>query len=75
MVAVAGTLWGTTGIQVKTLFNYQISVQTIILWKMIFAILILFPFIFFTNRKILKVDLKGLIYISLLGIIIHVLFG
>lgn len=72
MVAVAGTLWGTTGIQVKTLFNYQISVQTIILWKMIFAILILFPFIFFTNRKILKVDLKGLIYISLLGIIIHV---
>ena len=39
---------------------------------MIFAILILFPFILFTNRKILKVDLKGLIYISLLGIIIHV---
>ena len=72
MVALAGTLWGTTGIQIKTLFNYQVSVQTIVLWKMIFAFLILFPFIFFTNRKILKIDLKGLIYISLLGIIVHV---
>lgn len=68
MVASAGILWGTIGIQVKTLLNYQLSVQTIALWKMIFAVLILFPFVFFTNRKVLKVDLRGLIHTSLIGL-------
>ena len=68
MVAAAGTLWGTIGLQVKTLLNYQLSVQTIALWKMIFAVLILFPFVFLTNRKVLKVDLRGLFYISLIGL-------
>ena len=68
MVAAAGILWGTIGPQVKILLNYQLSVQAIVLWRMIFAVLILFPFIFFTNRKALKLDLKGLIHISLIGI-------
>jgi len=68
MVAAAGTLWGTIGIQVKTLLNYQLSVQAIVLWRMIFAVLILFPFIFFTKREILKVDLRGIAYFSLIGI-------
>ena len=68
MVAAAGILWGTIGIQVKTLLNYQLSVQAIVLWRMIFAVLILFPFIFFTKREILKVDLRGIAYFSLIGI-------
>jgi hypothetical protein len=50
------SVWGTTGLQVKTLLNYQLSVQNIVLWRMVFAVLILFPFIFFTNRKLLKID-------------------
>lgn len=68
MVAAAGILWGTIGIQVKTLLNYQLSVQAIVLWRMIFAVLILFPFIFFTKRETLKVDLRGIAYFSLIGI-------
>ncbi len=75
MVAAAGILWGMIGPQVKILLNYQLSVQTIVLWRMIFAVLILFPFIFFTNRKALKLDLKGLIYISLIGIFSQFLFN
>lgn len=68
MVAAAGILWGTIGIQVKTLLNYQLSVQTIVLWRMVFAVSILFPFIFFTKREILKVNLRGIAYFSLIGI-------
>lgn len=68
MVAAAGILWGTIGIQVKTLLNYQLSVQTIVLWRMLFAVSILFPFIFFTKREILKVNLRGIAYFSLIGI-------
>lgn len=68
MVATAGILWGTIGVQVKTLLNYQLSVQTIVLWRMLFAVSILFPFIFFTKREILKVNLRGIAYFSLIGI-------
>ncbi len=68
MVAAAGTLWGTIGIQVQTLLNYHLSVQAIVLWRMVFAVLILFPFIFFTKREILKVNLRGIAYFSLIGI-------
>ena len=75
MVAAAGILWGTIGLQVKTLLNYQLSVQNIVLWRMVFAVLILFPFIFFTNRKLLKIDFKGLAYISLIGIFSQFLFN
>ena len=75
MVAAAGTLWGTIGIQVKTLLNYQLSVQAIVLWRMLFAFIILFSFIFFTNKKLLKVDLKGLIRISLIGLFSQFFFN
>ena len=75
MVAAAGILWGTIGSQVKILLNYQLSVQAIVLWRMVFAFIILFSFIFFTNRKLLKVDLKGLIRISLIGLFSQFFFN
>ncbi len=75
MVAAAGILWGTIGLQVKTLLNYQLSVQNIVLWRMVFAVLILFPFIFFTKREILKVDLRGITYFSLIGICSQLFFN
>ena len=75
MVAAAGILWGTIGSQVKILFNYQLSVQAIVLWRMAFAFLILFPFIFFTKREILKVDLRGIAYFSLIGICTQFFFN
>jgi len=75
MVAVAGILWGTIGSQVKILLNYQLSVQAIVLWRMVFAFLILFPFIFFTKREILKIDLRGIAYCSLIGICTQFFFN
>jgi len=75
MVAAAGILWGTIGIQVQTLLNYQLPVHAIVLWRMIFAFTILFSFIFFTNRKLLKVDLRGLVHISLIGLFSQFFFN
>jgi len=75
MVATAGILWGTIGSQVKMLLNYQLSVQAIVLWRMVFAFIILFSFIFFTNRKLLKVNMKGLIRISLIGLFSQFFFN
>jgi len=75
MVAVAATLWGTIGIQVKTLFNYHLSVQSIVLWRMVFAFIILFSYVFLTNKKLLKIDIKGLIRISLIGLFSQFFFN
>jgi len=75
MVAAAATLWGTVGIQVQTLFNYNLSLQSIIFWRLFFAFIILFFFVFFTNKKRLIIDKKGLIYLALMGLFSQLLFN
>ena len=75
MVAAAATLWGTVGIQVQTLFNYNLSLQSIIFWRLFFAFIILFFFVFFTNKKWLIIDKKGIIYLALMGLFSQMLFN
>jgi len=75
MVAAAATLWGTVGIQVQTLFNYNLSLQSIVFWRLFFAFIILFSFVFLTNKKWLIIDKKGLIYLALMGLFSQLLFN
>ena len=75
MVAAAATLWGTVGIQVQTLFNYNLSIQSIVFWRLFLAFIILFSFVFFTNKKRLVIDKKGLIYLALMGLFSQLLFN
>ena len=75
MVAAGATLWGTVGIQVQTLFNYNISLQSIVFWRLFFAFIILLSFVFFTNKKWLMIDKKGLIYLALMGLFSQLLFN
>ena len=75
MVAAAATLWGTVGVQVQTLFNYNLSLQSIVFWRLFFAFIILFFFVFFTNKKWLIIDKKGLIYLALMGLFSQMLFN
>ena len=75
MVAAAATLWGTVGIQVQTLFNYNLSIQSIVFWRLFFAFTILFSFVFFTNKKRLIINKKGLVYLALMGLFSQLLFN
>jgi len=75
MVAAAATLWGTAGIQVQTLFNYNLSIQSIVFWRLFFAFTILFFFVFFTNKKRLIINKKGLVYLALMGLFSQLLFN
>ena len=75
MVAGGATLWGTVGIQVQTLFNYNLSLQSIVFWRLFFAFIILFSFVFFTNKKWLIIDKKGLIYLALMGLFSQLFFN
>ena len=75
MVAAGATLWGTVGIQVQTFFNYNLSLQSIIFWRLFFAFIILLSFVFFTNKKWLIIDKKGLIHLALMGLFSQMLFN
>jgi len=75
MVAAGAALWGTVGIQVQTLFNYNLSLQSIVFWRLFFAFIILFSFVFFTNKKRLIIDKKGLIYLASMGLFSQLLFN
>ncbi|MBA7522167.1 putative inner membrane transporter YicL [subsurface metagenome] len=75
MVAAGATLWGTVGVQVQTLFNYNLSLQSIVFWRLFFAFIILFFFVFFTNKKWLIIDKKGIIYLAAMGLFSQLLFN
>ncbi|MEA1939803.1 MAG: EamA family transporter [Candidatus Caldatribacteriota bacterium] len=75
MVATAASIWGTVGIQVKILFDYNISLQSIVFWRMFFAFFILLVFIYFTNKKRLIIDKKGLLYLALMGLFSQLFFN
>ena len=75
MVATAASIWGTVGIQVQILFNYNVSLQSIVFWRMFFAFFILLVFIFITKRERLLIDKKGLIYMGIMGLSSQLLFN
>ena len=75
MVATAASIWGTVGIQVQILFNYNVSLQSIVFWRMFFAFFILLIFIFITKRERLLIDKKGLIYMGIMGLSSQLLFN
>jgi len=75
MVAGGAALWGTVGIQVQTLFNYNLSLQSIVFWRLFFAFTILFLFVFFTDKKRLIIDKKGIVYLAAMGLFSQLLFN
>ena len=75
MVATAASIWGTVGIQVQILFNYNVSLQSIVFWRMFFAFFILLVFIFITKKERLLIDKKGLIYMGIMGLSSQLLFN
>lgn len=75
MVATAASIWGTVGIQVQILFNYNVSLQSIVFWRMFFAFFILLVFVFITKRERLLIDKKGLIYVGIMGLSSQLLFN
>jgi len=75
MVATAASIWGTVGIQVQILFNYNVSLQSIVFWRMFFAFFILLIFIFITKRERLLIDKKGLIYVGIMGLSSQLFFN
>lgn len=75
MIATAGCLWGTFGSFVKKLLEAKFPFSTIIFYRMFFAFLILFLYLFFTDRSRLIIDRHLLKYAMAIGLISQCLFN
>jgi len=75
MIATAGGLWGSVGFFVKNLLDAQLPLSTIIFWRMFFAFIILFLYLYFTDKSKLKIDREILKYVIAIGLISQCLFN
>lgn len=75
MIATAGILWGSVGFFVKNLLDAQIPLSTIIFWRMCFAFIILFCYLYLTDKSKLKIDRSLLKYVMAIGLISQCLFN
>lgn len=75
LVSIAGTLWGTVAFLVTKLLDVQLSLPTIIFYRMFFAFLSLFFFLMFTDISKLKIDRILLKYVIAIGLVSQCLFN
>lgn len=75
MIAAAGSLWGSVGLFVQKLLDAQLTISTIIFWRMFIALIILFLYLYFTDKSKLKISRAGLKYVIAIGLISQCLFN
>lgn len=68
MIATAGCLWGTVGFFVTRLLDAGLPVSTIIFWRMFFAFILLFFYLYLTDKSKLKIDRLLLKYVMAIGL-------
>jgi drug/metabolite transporter (DMT)-like permease len=75
MIAAAGCLWGSVGFFVKKLLDAQLPLSAIIFWRMFFAFILLFLYLYFTDKSKLKISRGILKYVIAIGLISQCLFN
>ncbi|SCY90895.1 DMT family transporter [Alkaliphilus peptidifermentans] len=69
MVALASILWGSMGIIGQMLYQQGLKANHIVFWKLIFGFIIILIYLLITDKTLLRIDKKGLMYLSLMGLI------
>lgn len=75
MIAIAGILWGTVGLFGKIFFSYDFDPKLVVFCRLFVGFIIMFIFILFKDKKLLKFDKKGLKYTALIGFFSQALFN
>jgi len=75
MIALAGSLWGTVGLFGKIFFNFGFDPKLVVFCRLFVGFLIMFIFISLKDKKLLKLDKRGLKYTALIGIFSQALFN
>lgn len=75
MIALAGSLWGTLGLFGNLLFSYNLPPELVVFFRLFIGFWILFFIILIKNKRLLKIDKKGLKYTALIGLFSQTLFN
>ncbi len=75
MIALAGILWGTIGLFGKIFFKFGFDPKLVVFCRLFVGFLIMFIFVLFKDKKLLKLDKRGLKYTALIGIVSQALFN
>ena len=74
-ILIAAGLWGVTGIFVRTLNGYGLDNMQLLFFRSSITALIMFIWLFFTDRTKLKINIKDWWYFFGTGILSFLLFG
>ncbi|MBU3188147.1 DMT family transporter [Clostridium bowmanii] len=75
MIALAGILWGTVGLFGKLFFTYNFDSKLVVFCRLVVGFIIMFIFIWFKDKKLLRFDKRGLKYTALIGFFTQALFN
>ncbi len=75
MVGASGFLWGTGFLYIQYILDSGLAPKDLVSWKMILGFIMMFTYTFFKDKELLKIDKKGLLYISVMAFVSHVLYN
>lgn len=74
-VGLSGALWGTGFLYIQYILDQGLSPRDLVSWKMMIGFCILLSYAVIKDRKILKIDRKGLLYIAFMAFVCHCLYN
>jgi drug/metabolite transporter (DMT)-like permease len=75
MVGLASFLWGTAGLLLDGLFKSGVTSANIVFWKLLFGFILMFIYIFFKNRELLKIDRKSMLQLAIVGLVCQAIYN
>lgn len=74
-VGLSGTLWGTGFLYIQYILDQGLPSRDLVSWKMLIGFCIMLSYTALKDRKLLKIDRKGLLYFAIMAIVCHCLYN
>lgn len=75
LVGLSGSLWGTGFLYIQYILNQGLDPKDLVSWKMMIGFFIMLTYTLIQDKKLLKVDKKGLLYFAFMAFVCHVLYN
>lgn len=74
-VGLSGALWGTGFLYIQYILDQGLPSRDLVSWKMLIGFCIMLSYTAFKDKKLLKIDRKGLYYCSIMAFVCHCLYN
>lgn len=75
LVGLSGILWGTGFLYIQYILDQGLQPRDLVSWKMMIGFCIMLSYTAIKDRKLLKIDRKGLLYFAFMAIVCHCLYN